>query len=116
MIDPTQLALIQAEIDGTLNDRERAELSRGLLEDPALREVRDEMRCLSRALDSIPQAEPPAQLREDIFAALPTNPGASPPSDLGGSTMADGRCFGRSSTDRRDRVPNPGFWPGTDAE
>ena len=79
MIDPTQLALIQAEIDGALNDRERAELSRGLLADPALREVRDEMRRLCRALDSIPQAEPPAQLREDIFAALPQIQARRPP-------------------------------------
>ena len=71
MIDPTQLALIHAEIDGELDDRQRAELSRGLLADPALRALRDEMQRLCRALDAVPQVEPPAQLRTDIFAALP---------------------------------------------
>ncbi len=71
MLDPTQLALIEAEIDGALDERQRAELSRCLLANPALRKVREDMRRLSRALDAIPQAEPPAQLRADILAALP---------------------------------------------
>ncbi len=44
MVDQAQLALIQAEIDGELNDRQRAELSRSLLADPALRAAREEMR------------------------------------------------------------------------
>ncbi len=71
MVDPTLLALIHAEIDGELDDRQRAELSRGLLSDPALRALREEMQRLCRALDAVPQVEPPAQLRADIFAALP---------------------------------------------
>ena len=71
MLDPTQLALIQAEIDGDLDDRQRAELSRGLLADPALRALRDQMRRLCLALDAVPEVEPPAQLRTDILAALP---------------------------------------------
>jgi hypothetical protein len=71
MLDPTQLALIEAEIDGALDERQRAELSRCLLANPALRKEREDMRRLSRALDAIPQAEPPAQLRADILAALP---------------------------------------------
>jgi len=71
MVDPNQLALIHAEIDGTLSERERAQLSRGLLADPALREVREEMRRLCRALDAIPEVQPPRQLRDDILAALP---------------------------------------------
>ena len=71
MVDQTQLALIQAEIDGELDDRQRAELSRQLLADPALRASRDQMRRLCRALDGLPEVEPPAQLRTDILAALP---------------------------------------------
>jgi anti-sigma factor RsiW len=71
MVDPTQLALIHAEIDGELDDRQRAELSRHLLADPALRALRDEMRRLCRALDAVPQADPPARLYADILAALP---------------------------------------------
>ena len=71
MVDPAQLALIHAEIDGELDDRQRAELSGCLLADPALRALRDEMRRLCRALDEVTPVEPPAQLRADIFAALP---------------------------------------------
>ena len=71
MFDPAQLALIQAEIDGELDDRQRAELSRGLLADPALRRLREQMRRLCLALDAVPEVEPPAQLRTDILAALP---------------------------------------------
>jgi anti-sigma factor RsiW len=71
MVDPGQLELIHAEIDGELDDRQRAELSRGLLVDPALRALRDEMRRLCLALDAVTQVEPPEQLRADILAALP---------------------------------------------
>jgi len=71
MVEPVQLALIHAEIDGELNDRQRAELSRCLLADPALRALRDEMRRVCRALDAVPEAEPPPGLHADILAALP---------------------------------------------
>ncbi len=71
MLDQTQLALIQAEIDGELNDQQRAELSRQLLADPTLRAAREEMRRLCRALDGLPEAEPPVELRAEILAALP---------------------------------------------
>jgi anti-sigma factor RsiW len=71
MVDQTQLALVQAEIDGELDARQRAELARQLLADPALRASREEMRRLCRALDGVPEIEPPASLRTDILAALP---------------------------------------------
>jgi anti-sigma factor RsiW len=71
MVDQAQLTLIQAEIDGELNDRQRAELSRNLLADPALRAAREEMRRVCLALDGLTEVEPPAQLRPDILAALP---------------------------------------------
>ena len=71
MVDPKLLALIHAEIDGALDDRQRAELARCLLADPATRAVRDEMRRLCKALDAVSAVEPPAQLRADILAALP---------------------------------------------
>jgi hypothetical protein len=74
MVDPTQLALIHAEIDGELDDRQRAELSRCLLADPALRALRDQIRQLCAALDAVPEVEPPPQLRTDILAALPQIP------------------------------------------
>jgi anti-sigma factor RsiW len=71
MIDPAKLALIDAEIDGQLDDRQRAELSRCLLTDPALRAAREQMRRLSLALEAVEEVEPPKQLRADILAALP---------------------------------------------
>ena len=74
MAEPAQLALIHAEIDGELDDRQRAELSRCLLADPALRAVRDEMWRVCRALEAVPEVDPPAGLSADILAALPQMP------------------------------------------
>jgi anti-sigma factor RsiW len=74
MDEPSYLALIHAEIDGELNDHQRAELSRLLLADPAIRALRDEMHRLNRTLNAIPQADPPGELRANIIAALPQIP------------------------------------------
>jgi anti-sigma factor RsiW len=71
MANLTQIALIQAEIDGELTDQQRAELSSHLLADPAVRAMREQMRRLCQALDHIPQVEPPKSLRSDVLAALP---------------------------------------------
>jgi len=74
MDEPSYLALIHAEIDSELNDHQRADLSRLLLADPAIRALRDEMHRLNRTLNAIPQADPPAELRANIIAALPQIP------------------------------------------
>jgi hypothetical protein len=71
MADPGQLALIHAEIDGELDATGRAELARWLLADPEGRALRDDLRRLCTALDSVPAVEPPEQLRGSILAALP---------------------------------------------
>ena len=71
MADPAQLALIHAEIDGELNDRQRAELARCLLADPETRALRDQLRRLCGKLDAVGQVDPPAQLVTGVFAALP---------------------------------------------
>ena len=71
MADATRLALIHAEIDGELDARQRAELARSLLADPATRILREDLRRLCTALDSVADVEPPAQLRARILAALP---------------------------------------------
>ena len=71
MVDPKYLALINAEIDGELDEHQRAELSRQLLADPETRALREEMRRLVKALDGIGAVEAPSQLRADILAALP---------------------------------------------
>jgi hypothetical protein len=73
VVDPVHLALIHAEIDGELDEHRRADLSRLLLADPALRALRNQMHRLCGALDALPQAQAPARLRADIIAALPQN-------------------------------------------
>jgi len=74
MVDPGHLELIHAEIDGELDARQRAELSRRLLADPAARSLRDDFQRLCRALDAVAEIEPPPQLRDGILAALPPSP------------------------------------------
>jgi len=71
MLAPEQLALMHAEIDGELDAAGRAELARVLLSDPQARALREDLQRVCRALDSVPDVEPPRQLRERILAALP---------------------------------------------
>ena len=71
MADAARLALIHAEIDGELNDRQRAELARCLLADPETRALRDQLRRLCGKLDAVGQVDPPVQLLTGVLAALP---------------------------------------------
>jgi hypothetical protein len=71
MADQEHDDLIQAEIDGELDAKQRGELSRYLLANPKARELRDEYRQLCATLESLPMAEPPLQLKDSILAALP---------------------------------------------
>ena len=71
MADPQQLALIHAEIDGELDAAGRAELARWVLADPEGRALREELRRLCAALDSLPAVDPPEGLRTSVLAALP---------------------------------------------
>ena len=71
MAESAQLALVHAEIDGELDDRQRAELARCLLADPAFRATRDELRRLCGRLDAMEQVDPPAELLDGILASLP---------------------------------------------
>jgi hypothetical protein len=71
MADSAQLALVQAEIDGELDDRQRAELARCLLADPAFRAMRDELRRLCGRLDSMKQVDPPTEFLDGVLASLP---------------------------------------------
>jgi hypothetical protein len=70
MTTPEQLALIHGEIDGELDAAGRAELARWMLADPDGRALRDELRRLCTALDSVVAVEPPDGLRDRILAAL----------------------------------------------
>jgi len=74
MTEPSDLALIHADIDGELDEHQRAELARRLLADPELRAVRDSLRQLCRDLDQLPQIEPPLQLRRSVLRRLPPEP------------------------------------------
>ena len=71
MTDHARLALIHAEIDGELDDRQRAELARCLQAEPDTRALRASLGRLCTTLDGIEQVEPPPGLRASILAALP---------------------------------------------
>jgi hypothetical protein len=70
MINEQYLELIQAEVDGELPDQDRAELSRFMLANPDAHAVRDELKRLCSTLDQVRPAEPPAELRASILAAV----------------------------------------------
>jgi hypothetical protein len=75
MIEEKYLEFIQADVDGELPEQHRAELSRFLLASPEARAMRDELRQVCGALDSIPAAEPPPGLKDSILTKTrPTAP------------------------------------------
>jgi anti-sigma factor RsiW len=82
------IELVNAEIDGALSIATRAELNRMLLADPAIRNLRDEMRRVCQALDAVRRDEIPDGLHASIMSALPV---ASTPR---GKPVVSGR-FGR---------------------
>jgi hypothetical protein len=71
MTESPYLALIHAEIDGELDEHQRADLARHLLDDPQSRALRDGLKEVCAALDGIAAVEPPEQLRSSILAVLP---------------------------------------------
>jgi anti-sigma factor RsiW len=71
MADSGHLALIHAEIDGELDERQRADLARALFADPEARTVREDLKRVCAALDAIEDIDPPQQLRQSILNALP---------------------------------------------
>jgi anti-sigma factor RsiW len=70
--DPEFLALVNAEIDGELDARQRAELARRLLADPQARAAREELLRLTATLGALGDAEPPAALRANIVKTVST--------------------------------------------
>jgi anti-sigma-K factor RskA len=74
MADTENLALINAEIDGELDARQRGELARRLLADPDTRVLRDQLHRLCALLDTVEEVEPPSQLQGKILGALPPAP------------------------------------------
>jgi hypothetical protein len=77
--EPACLELIHAEIDGELDEHQRAALARCVLADPEVRRLRDGLRQVCASLDALAEIEPPPQLRANILAALPRQAAPSPP-------------------------------------
>jgi hypothetical protein len=70
MTDDPRLALIHAEIDGELDEHQRADLARWLLGDPHARSLRDELRQVCARLEALEATEPPADLTQNVLRAL----------------------------------------------
>lgn len=67
MLHERCLELIHAEIDGTLNPQERAELNRYLLADPGVRRQREELRNACKLLDALEPLDPPRDYVDTLF-------------------------------------------------
>jgi hypothetical protein len=70
MLEEKYIELIQADVDGELPERSRAELSRYLLASAEARALRDELRRTCAVLDSVEPVEPPADLRGAILSGI----------------------------------------------
>ena len=76
-------ALLWAQIDGTIEPRELAELEAHLAEHPQPREIERQITAIAEGLDNLRQVQPPPELRERIDGALAN---ASPPTAHSTST------------------------------
>ena len=79
-INPKYFELIQADIDGEIDDAGKAELENFLAESEEGRAVYEELETLCRSLDSLPSLDPPAHLRHVLLNQAPVKaaPQATP--------------------------------------
>jgi hypothetical protein len=70
-IDPRYFELIQADIDGEIDDAGKAELENFLADSEEGRAVYEELETLCRSLDGIPSIDPPAHLRHVLLNQAP---------------------------------------------
>jgi hypothetical protein len=70
-IDPKYFELIQAEIDGEIDDAGKTELENFLAESEEGRAVYEELETLCRSLDSMPSIDPPRHLRHVLLNQAP---------------------------------------------
>ncbi len=70
-IDPKYFELIQADIDGEIDDAGKAELENFLAESEEGRAVYEELESLCRSLDSMPAIDPPQHLRHVLLNQAP---------------------------------------------
>lgn len=81
-IDPKYFELIQAEIDGEIDDAGKAELENFLAESEEGRAVYEELETLCRSLDSIPSLNPPSHLRHMLLNQAPVKAPTQPSPNL----------------------------------
>src|SRR5690348_6733594 len=77
MSDDPRLPLIHAEIDGELDEGQRAELARWLLADPMARSLRDELRRVCGRLEGLAAVDPPQDLMRSVMGGLPKSSAAA---------------------------------------
>jgi hypothetical protein len=70
-IDPKYFELIQAEIDGEIDDAGKAELETLLAESEEGRAVYEELETLCRSLDGMPSMDPPPHLKHMLLNQAP---------------------------------------------
>lgn len=73
-IDQKYTDLINADVDGEISDRDKAELMAHLAESAEGRALHDELSSLSSVLDTVEAAEPPPHLRHVIMNSIKTAP------------------------------------------
>jgi hypothetical protein len=77
-IDPKYIELIQADIDGEIDDAGKSALENFLAESEEGRAVYEELETLCRSLDSMPTIEPPAHLRHVLLNQAPVKAAPQP--------------------------------------
>jgi hypothetical protein len=77
-IDPKYFELIQADIDGEIDDAGKDELENFLAESEEGRAVYEELETLCRSLDGLPSIEPPPHLRHVLMNQAPARSAPRP--------------------------------------
>lgn len=77
-IDPKYFELIQADIDGQINDAEKTKLENFLADSEEGRAVYEELETLCRSLDGMPSIEPPPHLRHVLLNEAPVKTAPRP--------------------------------------
>ena len=77
-IDENYIELINADIDGELNDADKAELETYLAENAEARELHAELAALCDSLDGVEAETPPPHLRHVIMSSVKPKPAQEP--------------------------------------
>ena len=77
-IDPKYFQLIQADIDGEIDDAGKAELESFLADSEEGRSVYEQLETLCRSLDGMPSIDPPQHLRHVLLNQAPVKAAPQP--------------------------------------